>query len=241
MKYIRWVGLFVLIVLVGCFYASEIENLENRENIHYYVITLRSEDRMQNIEQQQHKISSTMEIVDGVVGKNLTESEIRSMQDPVIEYAKGNIDHIKKNEIGCYLSHYRLYQKIAAEPNASTYSVVLEDDFVINRDFESELRQALDKIHDFDILYLYLTGHTQTEKKSQNVCVIDHDMNLYGITGYVVKNQNIHKLLDVTKVMKEQIDVQLQNAIHAKKLEAYKFCPYIVNVSGLPSTIQTAS
>lgn len=241
MKYIRWFGLVVLVVLVGCFYASEKENLENRENIHYYVITLQSEDRMKNIEQQQPKISSTIEIVDGVVGKNLTEREIRSMQDPIIEFANGNLDNIKKNEIGCYLSHYRLYQTIATKPNASTYSVVFEDDFVINTDFESELQQALDKIHDFDILYLYLSGHKKTEPKSQNVCLIDSDMNVFGTTGYVVKNQNIHKLLDETKVMKHQIDVQLQNAIHAKKLEAYKFCPYIVNVSGLPSTIQTTS
>jgi GR25 family glycosyltransferase involved in LPS biosynthesis len=221
------------------------ENIENPETpIHYYVITLGSEERNQNIEKQQEKMRSNIEIVNGVVGKDLTGIVIQSMTDPVIEFTHPNIDEdtqenrIKKNEIGCYLSHYQLYKKIAAQ-QSSPYSVILEDDFIINNDFETELNNEMKQMdQDFDLIYLYLHGHTDTEKITNHICVITEETGLYGTGGYLVNNKNIQKLIDETKVMRGQIDVQMHEIIRSNKIKAYKFCPYIVNMTGMQSTIQ---
>ena len=238
--------LLFLLIIVLTYYFSNKENFDTNDKIRYYVITLHSQDRLENIRKQQEKLKAKIELFDGIIGKNLKNIDIQSSKDPVIEFTENiNLDDntqdntIKKNEIGCYLSHYYLYKKIAQENTSSTYSVIFEDDFIINNDFENELNNALSFIDDFDIIYLYLHGHTETEKKTNNICIITEDTGLFGTGAYIINNKNINKLINETKIMKTQIDVQLQNIIRSKKLKVYKFCPYIVNISGLPSTIQT--
>ena len=260
--------ILILIILSSSFITSKRENFESNSlvcdsrvsrigsgcdstsptnvNIKYYVITIGKPERIENIKRQQEKLKVNIELINGVVGKNLSDSEIRTMSDPIIKFISSenldddkNYNKIKKNEIGCYLSHYNLYKKIAADSKSSKYSVIFEDDFDLVENFEKEIETVSKLNEEFDIIYLYLHRYTETEKKTDNICIINEETNLYGLSGYIVNNKNIQKIIEETKIMKDQIDVQLQNAVYSKKLEAYKFCPYIVKNSPLPSTIQT--
>ena len=56
------------------------------------------------------------------------------------------------NEIGCYLSHFRLYEKIVEE-NIDR-AVILEDDVDVSADFPSVLRALNDAPDDWEFIRL---------------------------------------------------------------------------------------
>lgn len=109
-----------------------------------FVISLRSAtDRRDRSKAALEKLGLSFEFIDGVDGNALTRNEISAVYDEA-----GNHRDFKHQlsppEIGCYLSHYTAWQKIA---ELSTPAIVLEDDFQISDDF-SEL---LDYIQEFDL------------------------------------------------------------------------------------------
>lgn len=214
------------------------EPFELQEEVTFYVITLHTEERLKNIDTQQAKMKAKIHLFNGVDGKKI---DIPSLKDPTIDPAFVRDDKIRKNEIGCYMSHYQLYQKIAASGNSKGYTVIFEDDFILEDDFENKLTQGLEQFaeKDFDILYLEnVAQNIGKETETKNICEIDKEKNLYGTLGYLVKNANIQKLIENTNHMSMAIDHQLKNAIFQNKLVAYTFCPFIIKQAGMTSLIQ---
>ena len=245
-----WGPILVTIIFMTfslyCWISFQIkENFESQQTrIHYHVITLGTEERLANIKIQQGKIKSNIHLFQGTVGKTL---DLNSVQDPIIDASFApnyNIEKdatLRKNEIGCYLSHYYLYQEIARKYNHTGYTVIFEDDFIIDADFEKNLTEGLHRFQEkpFDILYLANSSDNIGPKTdNQPFCYLDSQKNLWGTHAYLVNNSSIDKLIQETKHMKKQIDVQLADSIFNKKLTAYTFCPFIAKYSGeLESTI----
>lgn len=230
--------LFLLIVFSIYFLPNFLEPFELQEEVTFYVITLHTEERLKNIETQQAKMKTKINYFDGVNGR---EVDINSVKDPKIDKAFKTNEKIRNNEIGCYLSHYYLYQKIASSGNPKGYTVIFEDDFVIDDDFETKLAEGLERVgnKDFDILYLEnQTNNIGKVTEHPQICEMDRNIELFGTLAYLVKNKNIPKIIQNTNFMKVPIDVQLRDSIFGGALKAYTFCPFIVKQSGMPSTIR---
>lgn len=230
--------LFSIYTIITC--KENFEEDVKKNNITYYVISLRTPDRLANIENQQEKMKANIKIFDGVNGKTV---DFEKMDDPVISpsFKPDKQNTLRKNEIGCYLSHYYLYKQIAVTSKTG-YTVIFEDDFAIDNEFEIKLLQGLERFADknFDILYLENSSNNIGEETDvQSICNLDASRALWGTYAYLVNNSNIEKIIQETKLMIQEIDNQLASSIFSKKLTAYTFCPFIAKTNiELPSLIR---
>lgn len=82
--------------------------------------------RRQNIIEQARRFNLDLEIVEGVDGRQLTDEELRaSIYDP-------DRNQLAKGEIGCALSHLRVYEKFLS--TGDDFAYVTEDDLIFTKD-----------------------------------------------------------------------------------------------------------
>lgn len=226
--------LFGIVFLYSWLYAKE--GFSNEETIDYYVITMKTPDRMKNIETQQELVEPPVvfQLFDAVKGDELNLDDY----DNISPGHKLNTK-IRKREIALSMTNVQIYKKIQKEGKKG-YTVILEDDFALIPDFydfEKKIKEVI-PTQDFDILYLENVSNNQGEPISSSVCEIDTDKKFYGTLGYVIKNQNVDNVLRETEYIKAAIDNQLQEAIYENKLKGFTCCPFIIKQSGASSTIQ---
>ena len=98
-----------------------------------YVISLARETaRREDIKQRLTALGANYEIVDAVDGKTIAPKEYMHRLRPLHSKIAYN-GELTKGEIGCFLSHYNLWQKIANQTDDC--ALILEDDAVWDNDF----------------------------------------------------------------------------------------------------------
>jgi GR25 family glycosyltransferase involved in LPS biosynthesis len=227
-----------------------IETFEIVPTIDFYVITMGKPDRENNIklqiEQQinimfqnpneNDRFNFDIKRIDAVVGKNLDLDLLinNNRLDKNIYIDGKNGFNMKlenrKNEIGCYLSHYKTYETIRDNGNPMGYSVIFEDDFVLNPDFLSTLDNTMIQVKnsdiDFDIIFLGITGNTGDK-------IIDNVYAISGVSwcahGYLVNNKSINKILEKIWLIDNVIDAQIFKKGEEKELIIYRLDPTIVH------------
>ena len=242
----------------GHSYSHGMENLEEKnvypedENIDFYVITLKNPERMKNIDEQMEKLKDQgtpvqIQIVDGVVGVDLNLNELAEQKKLCPEYKDrtGYKEMVKKKEIGCYMSHLKIYDIIKEKGN-SGYSIIFEDDFKISSDhFLKDVYSSLNylKEHNLDFDVLYLGTHTENhgELINDKTYKIDKGKDLYGTHAMLINHKNIDKIIENLKFIKVPIDVEYTQLCRSDKINADVIFPHIVNQQNekLTSTIQT--
>ena len=239
-----WFQIFHLTNFTGSSSSSVMENLEEMnvhskdENIDYYVITMKTPERMKNIEEQSEKLKAQgtpiqIEIVDAVVGVDLDLDELIEQKKLSPDYPIHRTEKMKKKEIGCYMSHLKIYDMIQ-EKNGSGYSVIFEDDFdIASEHFLQGINSSLNylKEHnlDFDVLYLGTVTNNHGELLNTNLYKIEKKVNLYGTHAMLINNNRIDKMIDYFKFMKLPIDNQYNFLYRSDKIKAYVIYPHIVN------------
>lgn len=125
-----------------------------------YVVSLKdSIDRQKSITTQCEKLGIKPIFIDAIYGKDLSESEIS-------QYCNQNKAkqlfgrELLLGEIGCALSHKKIYQKIVDEN--IPYAVILEDDAIVSRDIECVLKSILSSELNWDLILL---GHHKNNVK----------------------------------------------------------------------------
>jgi len=106
-----------------------------------FVINLKdSLDRRTNITAQLSALGCDFEFVEAVDGRNLNEEELKqySKEATIQNWTNKAQRGLSPGEIGCALSHLKVYQKIADE--GIEEAVILEDDAVMGTDFVDVLR-----------------------------------------------------------------------------------------------------
>lgn len=130
----------------------------------------------------------------------------------------------KPGEVGCYQSHFTLLDT----PKNTEYSVILEDDFVVQPGFHSKVQQIIQDAGDFDILYLGNLDGNHKEHVKGNVYKVDSSSYLTGMHGYVVKNENVHRITSQLKY-KKPIDLELPDLINSGQVKGLVVWPSIVS------------
>jgi len=140
----------------------------------------------------------------------------------------------KPGEVGCYQSHMR----ILSTPRHTEYSVIFEDDFVIQPGFHTKVQKIIQDAGDFDILYLgNLDGNHAVHVKG-DVYKADTTRYLTGMHGYVIKNENAWKITSKLQY-KKPIDLELPDLIKTGDVNGLVVWPSIVSQhSGLKSSIR---
>ncbi len=230
-----------------------------------YVISLKRQERLDNIKLQQKYVSEPIQIFDAVKGDKLDLPSLISKGQISPDFKTGVGTQYIKREVGCYLSHYELYNKIKSnKPSlsdlSSDYTIIFEDDFTIKtNDFITDVKSIIEEMNkrgsnnatttgdtsagDFDIIYLGNHYNNHGKKKTENIYYPDNTKKLHGTHSYLINNKNIDKILNALKYIDMPIDNKIQETTRDGSLKVYVVYPVIVSVNyeELPSHLQNLS
>ena len=207
------------------------------QEIQILVISLqRSPDRREKVRQELSKINLPWEFLDAVDGSQMS-----------ISPAEYKVDKVKRlqgyaltaNEIGCYLSHKKAWQR-CVDQNLPT--LILEDDFTLAADFENDLKTLLENSDRWDLLRLQGLYEVPYTKVGQvgNMIIAKNQGDAVGATGYLVKPVIAQRLIDASREIYEPVDHFLEH--HQKHhLDFLAIRPYLIDITRVKSTIDDRS
>jgi glycosyl transferase family 25 len=162
-----------------------------------YIINLKkSIKRRESLikEFEKHKISN-YNFIEAVNGYHLNLEELKN---------KNIILHnndLKRGEIGCSLSHYKIYEEILNKD--AEINLILEDDTFFVNGFNNKLNKILNKVLnvEWDIFYLGINCYSKFCKEGE---FIGNKINgiyypkhcIPGTHGYLIKKESIKKIID---------------------------------------------
>ncbi|MDR2400064.1 MAG: glycosyltransferase family 25 protein [Deferribacteraceae bacterium] len=177
--------------------------------------------------------SLDVEIVDAVIGKNLTETEIK---EKVSDFENSGFT---RGEIGCSLSHINIYRKMIDE--GIEIALILEDD----ADIKDTINEAMAEIETFDgkrrkpSIYLL----TEAEKYIQNFKVPLKTVTLHKYhrgwytQGYIINRECAEILAKHLYPIKNYAD-NWRYILFSTKINIHTVIPTIITTfKGMESTI----
>jgi glycosyl transferase family 25 len=189
-------------------------------NIPVFVINLkRSAERRLHTTEQLNELSVTFQFVEAIDGDLITEQEIRNSNDYGIYKSGFHSNYLGKEEIGCALSHLKIFRKMVDEK--IELACILEDDNNYSKDFKDLLVTGNLFTADWDILYLgqhsaCTTKEAQSRNKKQLVLLkyyIGEAIEVpYGSYAYLINNEAAKKILNITYPVRIPFDSYIGNS-----------------------------
>jgi GR25 family glycosyltransferase involved in LPS biosynthesis len=173
-----------------------------------FIINLKSRtDRLENIKLLIDHLKldkKKIEIFEAVVGKNITKEEINkilsiSSLDTLYNYPSNHKDIRSKGAIGCYLSHYKIWEKMINQNLDNV--LVIEDDIYTDVEAE-EFNKYINSIpNDYDIgmLSWFRLWFDPLNNPNKNI-IINNYWNKYNSTNvfstgcYLISRKGAEKL-----------------------------------------------
>ncbi|MBO9489221.1 glycosyltransferase family 25 protein [Endozoicomonas sp. G2_1] len=195
-------------------------------NYKTFLINLdKSTDRLAYSEKRLTEHNIAFERVAAVYGADLSRQELTqaySDQLPNAYYKKLNI-----GEIGCYLSHRKVWQKIVDDK--LDFAVVLEDDFNIVDDFSAMLAAVSSAPITWD--YIKLAEHDRPRKSLHTIDINNHKLITYDkiparTCAQVVSYEGAKKLLAASQPFSRPVDIDLQYWWE-KDIRVFGLMPYV--------------
>jgi glycosyl transferase family 25 len=148
--------------------------------------------------------------------KYVTPNEFSSVDGskllPLDKLKENNIienEDIKAGEIGCYMSHYNIINKIKNYKHE--YSIIIEDDveFDINKNINIIKELVNNAPQDWEIIFI---GHNfyETEEKNHhtfNEYTFKKVSMVFGTQSYIIKNSAISLKIQQMLPIKKQLDI----------------------------------
>jgi glycosyl transferase family 25 len=204
--------------------------------IHFkiYVITLQGAvERQAECERQLEQHPFEWHFIDAVDGRKLT-SEISEYPQKKVKRLLGF--DLTNSEIGCFMSHRKAWEQVVVD---GLPGLILEDDFVLEKNFDEGVVYALEQQSTWD--FLRLQGLTDREASlvlsSENgFSIVENSGDPLGATATIVTPEAAQHLLKSSKEIYEPLDHYLEHSEkHGLKIKALK--PYPVRASGVETTI----
>ena len=218
------IALFVFLVIAWWFF------LRPKEHVKYYVIHVKgNKERENNIQKMERILGKQIHRFDAIKGS--------SIHDDVFHKVRETSEKIyNKNELGCYMSHHQLIQKLSSEH--TEYTVIFEDDFKVFPETHEQIVDIIKNFPDFDIIML--GNHSNTEigqEVYKNVCLVHETIMIGGAGAYIVRNDRIHGYEKVLRNITAPIDLKIYNHIKAGDIDGYIRCPALISQNPLKSTL----
>ena len=204
---------------------DEFVNIKD-EDIIYNVIHIKKNNdlRYNQILQMEKLLGKKIYFFDGIYGKNIDLNNL-SIFDNNLSF---NFNYRYIGEVGCYLSHFMLIKQCIN--SHANYSVILEDDFIINdSNFNNQLKETLEKITiDFDMLYLGNITENRGEQIVDNIYYPNRNEQILGTHGYLIKNKNALKILKALYNINMPIDHKFRVEFLKNNINILMLYPSIV-------------
>lgn len=189
-------------------------------NIPVFVINLkRSAERRHHTTEQLNDLGVPFQIIEAIDGAELSDQEIQNNRDFNIYKCGMHSRYLLKEEIGCTLSHLKIYRHMVDEK--IELACILEDDNDYLKDFKDLLVDGHLSIVEWDLLYLgHHSGCTskeaQSRKKNQllpfNYFIGEAIEVPYGSYAYIINIEAAKKLLNRAYPIRIPFDSYIGNA-----------------------------
>lgn len=217
-----------------------------KQNIPIFIINLKKDvKKKQHIKRLFNKYNLNFEIIDAINGKSLKEGDISNFYSKEISIQEFGRE-LAKGELGCALSHKKIYKKMVDE-NIKT-AVICEDDIIFDEYFVEflNLNKKLEYLIVKKNLEILLLGHYSFSKEAvmiePNYSIYNkqHMYNnyyvkipcekSYGTHAYFLTLNGAKKLLDQLHQIVYPIDHYTGNY---RFINVFAFSPPLVKLSDL--------
>lgn len=219
--------IIICLIMIVLFLCIEIYY---KPDIDYHVITLKTKSRMDNIELQQKKLNKKINIFDAINGNMFDDDvQINLNKNNILAENFMNFSKKRNKEIACFQSHLSCLKSIDIK---KSYTIIFEDDVVINDNFENNINHIIDTIEnnkiEFDIIFLSNTFSNIGTKLLNNIYNIDKTKFTIGMYGYLIHNKNVKKIINLLSLIDAPIDNKIDSLIKYNNIIAYTIHPEIV-------------
>ena len=189
-------------------------------------------ERYESAKKQLHKLGLDAERFSAIYGKNLSQVEVADCYDPALNQKKFRRP-LSPGEIGCYLSHRTLWQRMVDENIAMAF--ILEDDI----DLEPEFLAVLEKIKAQGLTTAILSNGsmdmlTSAVKSAGMQNVLDHVISVDPIRLFKTSPESYGLVQKTIPVEKDEVLFVSSNAWDALGATWFGFQTHWVNRQGLP-------
>jgi GR25 family glycosyltransferase involved in LPS biosynthesis len=225
--------------------------------IQYYLIHCQEHrEREEHIDKFRNKFQQKINIFNGIYTKNISI-------DNQLEY----ISNFNKNlrlvtnktfgneyrfnytgEIGCYLSHFSIIEKIMNDKNNNIldydYSVIFEDDIHYNDDINPheeivKIVKDLNSInYDFDLIFLGNLNNNKGTNIINNIYNLDPNTICWGTHALLINNKNIEKIYNHNCNIDGEIDTHYVYSSHRNELNGLVIYPVLFYQADFKSNIK---
>lgn len=194
-----------------------------------YLINLaRSNERLKACARQFEAFDLPFERIDAVDGDDLSNTDM----DALYNFSQSAYHkHLTSGEIGCYLSHIRVWQKIVDEQ--LDYAVVLEDDVILQDNIQQGLAVIESIEQPWDIIKLAevpIKRKVIRQYAVNNFSLVIYNKLPSGTCAQVVSLAGAKKLLALSGKIARPIDIELQYWWNIN-LSTFGLKPYIVEAN----------
>lgn len=194
-----------------------------------FIVNLESSiDRKLVMDKQLSKYNANVEYIKAVDGRKLSQEELKR---DVFMYPD---IHLSLGEIGCSLSHLKIYQKMIDE-NIS-HALILEDDVVIPEDFLERVNKinSTGLIERSEPIAILLSNHGARCTKRDRITINDSEYisRIYGSMGgyaYLINLPAAKKLVENLYPIKFESD-RWGLFVNLGLLKLYKVFPYVFTI-----------
>ncbi|XP_033643048.1 procollagen galactosyltransferase 1-like [Asterias rubens] len=212
-----------------------------------YMINLkRRPERRQRIVLSLEELGIDFKIVDAVDGRALTDDDLKELgvdmlpgyRDPYHERV------LTRGEIGCFLSHYFIWQEMVTE--GFDKILIFEDDVRFKESFVPKIKALLQEINvnhlDWELLYIgrkimevdyesYLDGFQHVVKPSYTYWTLSYMLSLSGAQKLLAQKP-LGKMIPVDEYLPIMFDVHPEtdwaDRFYPRNLKAYSVNPLLV-------------
>jgi len=203
----------------------------------------KSKDRLEKSQQRLGEQSVTFERISGVLGSALTQEQLRQHYDSELN-SRNYHYQLTRNQIGCYLSHRKAWQKIA--DGDAPFGVVLEDDFYLSGDLHAAFDQIGKIAFPWDLIKLAAYQNRDRKIKfehslSNGLKLVVHSKPMSGGAATAITKEGANKLLKSTQKFGRPVDTDIQY-FWEKGITVMSLMPYPVTQDlAFESTIAASS
>jgi glycosyl transferase family 25 len=202
-----------------------------------FVINLeRSIDRRLKIQKRLNELEVQFSFINAVDGRSLSNEEKSLYDDAAVN--KKMHRSLSPGEIGCYLSHIKVWEKIVTEK--LPWAVVLEDDIIIDDDFPQIISNIQTLPIKWDVIRLSGLCHVPTIQLLGIHTTYSVSVPLgmpSGTQGYCVSQGGARKLLAHSKPLPGTVDTSALDAFFEVGLKVMSIQPYPVKEDPLEQSL----
>jgi GR25 family glycosyltransferase involved in LPS biosynthesis len=194
---------FIYYFYINIYYLNNVEDFTNTIN-EYYVISLNNTNGLKKWEKMKNTIlGEKLKKIDGIDGRKININEyinknliISKWDHGKWKYDKSNYINMSQTEIGCCLSHLKVWNKINDE-NIEMAMILEDDAHNFNINFKTILNDILNNApEDWDIILL---GYGITEKMRNKEIKVN---TLYKVKEFILTHCYLIRLKCVRTLLK---------------------------------------